>query len=72
MIVDPADLGIDFTLDADLYFKAVAVHLDTLMARRQTGQVVGSLEAEVLGQSRAHDFESPIARELSISYHILT
>jgi len=68
VIVNPAEMGIDLTLDGDFDLEAVAVHLPAFVAGGDVGQRLGCFEGEILGQSGAHEsrhFAAPVARGAS-------
>ncbi len=54
VIVDPADLIVDYALDANLNLEAVPVHALAFVVARKCGQGLGGFKTEVFGQAAFH------------------
>ena len=54
VIVDPANLRIDLSLNRNLDLEAVPVHFLALVILRNVGQCLGRFECEIFGQACTH------------------
>ncbi len=55
VIINPANIGIDFAFDRDLHFEAVSMHAFAFVIAWEIGQCLGGLEPEIFGELCAHD-----------------
>jgi hypothetical protein len=62
VIVEPSGGRIGLPLDRDLNLEGVAVNAAAFVAAGNVGKALGSLEAEILGDSDVHDSSSNYRR----------